>query len=210
MKFKNVHCLNESQKLEIKRILGVRNKFPMVLAFLQGTNDWNILRGLNNEPLDAEKRLKHVATFFNVGDVLAYFQRMDLTPFCPASDINHDNPGTERAREQSKKEMLHRRHQFRKNVSLEGRAFHKGAMESHEVLITDLSFNGAGFYTIGPSLIRKEDILSLDFTLNNKKQSRIERNIEVKHVAGRKVGGEFLYKPRLDADLGFYLMFDVK
>jgi len=210
MKFKYVHSLNEDQKPRLTRILGVRNKFPMAFAILQGTSHWNILKGVNDAPLDAEKRLKCVATYSNVEDVISSFQKMQLIPYCPEKDIIHDNPRKEKTHAEHKREVLHRRHQLRKNVSLAGKVVNERTKNDYEALVDDLSFDGAGFYTIGDSFIRKKDILYLDFTLNNKQQSRIKRRLEVKHVSGKKVGGEFLYKPRLDADLGFYLLFDVQ
>lgn len=210
MKFKYVQSLHKDQKLRLKRILGVRNKFPMVMAILQGTNNWNILKGLNDAPLDAEKRLEHVATFFNLEEVISYFQKMELIPYCPESDIHNDSSEKNRTRGEHDKNILHRRHQFRKNVSLGGMILNERTRQKYDVLLKDLSFDGVSFYTIGDSCIQKKDIIYLESTLNNKQQTTIKRKLEVKHVSGKKVGGEFLYKPRLDADLGFFLMFDVQ
>jgi len=204
MKFKSLNNLNEDQKSKLRRLIGVRHKQPMVLAQLQKESTWNVLVSPNKGPINADKKLKRIATFSSIQEVLAYFHREELQAYCLDADIDlekEENPvNTEN--------VLHRRGQYRKNVTLEGHLIHPGTQKQKPIIINDLSFNGAGFFTADDHLLQPGDILEIAFRLTNRNQSLIKRKLEVKHVSDRKIGGAFVNKPRLDANLGFFLMFN--
>jgi len=211
MKFKNVNYLSETQKIKIKRLLGVRHKMPIVMAKLQEGNTWNIFVSHNDGPINADTKLNHIDTFYAIEEVIEYFNKMDLVPYCLESEIDQETSGnTEKEHRNSAKDILHRRNQYRKNVTLEGHVLNPNTMEIDVIIIKDLSFNGVGFFTSDYMPVEIGSILEIEFTLNNKKQSVIKRRVEVKHASGKQIGGEFVNKPRLDANLGFYLMFNIQ
>jgi len=219
MKFKHIDSLDAEQIRRAWRIIGIRHKKPYSQAQLREDGYWHILESKNYAPINREKHLKRIFTFSNMTEVLEYFHIKEFSPYCPHSDIVGDEQATPEISETSdtgekrnkkRKNILHRRNKVRRKVSLTGELINKRSLKRHEILINDLSFDGAGFTPINDWDFKKGDIVSMTFTLNNRNEREIQRNMEVKHITNKKIGGEFVNKPRLDADLGFYLLFDVR
>lgn len=210
MKFKHVNSLDEEQLQRVWRIIGIRHKKPYSQAQLRRDGNWHILESEYNAPINADKQLKKMFPFSSTTEVLEYFRLKGFAPYCPHSDIVREKQTARETGDEKRKNILHRRNQIRKGVSLNGKLINKRTLKKNEILIHDLSFDGAGFAPINNWDFKKGDTVYLTFTLNNKKGSEIQRTLQVKHINGKNIGGEFVNKPRLDADLGFYLMFDVK
>lgn len=210
MQFKNIYYLNEVQKQKITRIIGVRNKKPYSYAEYSKDGYWKILESQYGAPIDADKILKKVQTLSDLKSLLEYYYDKGEVPYCPYSDILSDEQHRKQSIQNSKKDVLHRRHQFRKNVCLNGKVVNNRNLEEDDVLINDLSFDGINFSPIDLWDFYKGDTAYLEFRLNNKNRSKIETYVKIKHITHKKIGGEFVSRPRLDADLGFYIMFDVQ
>jgi hypothetical protein len=100
---------------------------------------------------------------------------------------------------------------FRKSYRKETRLF--GAYKnlskgkgSGEIRVTNLSMTGMGFITVSSNALSVGDKVKVNFTLDNKKQSEIEKIGKVNRVDGFNVGCEFSKTSQADTDLGFYLM----
>jgi len=210
MKFKHINSLDEEQIKKIWRIIGIRHKKPYSLAELRGDGNWHILESPHNAPMNADKQLKKIHIFSTAMDVLKYFHQKGFAPYCPYSDIVRDKQNTQEKDQESQNNILHKRNQIRRNVCLNGKLINKRNLKKNEILINDLSFDGAGFTPINNWDFKKGDTVYMTFTLNNKRASEIQRTLRVRHITNKIIGGEFVNKPRLDADLGFFLMFDVK
>lgn len=208
MKFKHIHSLDEEQKKRVWRIIGIRHKKPYSQAQLKQDGLWHILESEDNAPINADKRLRKVYTFSRIKNVMDYFHKRGLTPYCPRSDIVMDKHNTQEKRNKKRETILQRRNRIRKNVSLNGKILNKRNFKKNEILINDLSFDGSGFTPINNWDFKKGDTVYLTFTLDNNKESEIQRTLQIKHITNKTIGGEFVNKPTLDADLGFYLMFD--
>jgi len=99
-----------------------------------------------------------------------------------------------------------KRRYFRKRVDLNGQYRNQLTGSPGEVLVEDVSFKGLKMTTIGPSDIKSGDRLSIEFTLDNPRKSRIRREPRARHVDQNRIGIEFINPPAYDKDLGFYLV----
>ncbi len=210
MKFKHINSLDEEQTKRIWRIIGIRHKKAYSQAQLRRDGKWHILESEHNAPINADKQLKRVHTFSSIMDVLEYFHLKGFAPYCPHSDIVREKQPPPKKTREPQKNILHQRNQIRRNVCLNGKLINKRNLKKNEILINDLSFDGAGFTPINNWDFKKGDTVYMTFTLNNSRASEIQRTLRVRHITNKIIGGEFVNKPRLDADLGFFLMFDVK
>jgi len=209
MKFKHINSLDEEQMRRAWRIIGICHKKPYSQAQLRQDGNWHIWESPNNTPINADKHLKRMYTFSSIREVLKYFHQQGFAPYCPHPDIVREKQDTQK-NNKKRKNILHKRNQMRRNVNLNGRIINKRNLKKNEILINDLSFDGAGFTPINNWNFKKGDIVYITFTLNNRNKSEIQRKLQIKHITNKNVGGEFVNKPRLDAELGFYLMFDVR
>jgi hypothetical protein len=75
-----------------------------------------------------------------------------------------------------------------------------------EMHILNLSANGIGFTTTHASVLSVGDKIRMQFTLDDQKQSHIEKEGVVKNVNGNYVGCEFTDLSQHEKTLGFYLM----
>lgn len=75
------------------------------------------------------------------------------------------------------------------------------------IKINNLSKTGLGFSTLLPSGLKKDDLLVVEFTLDNVKRSLIKSNMVVRNVEGNYVGAEFCeMDEHTKKELGFYLL----
>jgi hypothetical protein len=78
--------------------------------------------------------------------------------------------------------------------------------EKGEIQVTNLSMSGIGFITVSSNALSVGDKIKLNFTLDDNKQSEIEKSGIVRWIDGFNVGCEFADTSQPDTNLGFYLM----
>ena len=103
---------------------------------------------------------------------------------------------------------------FRKNVrkktDLPGTYYkvpgHKSAAE--ECRIVNISFRGIGIKLFREGVVKKGDKIHVSFTLDDARETKVERKVHVLHAEGSYLGGEFIdfEGDSLDKYIGFYLM----
>lgn len=98
-----------------------------------------------------------------------------------------------------------RRH-YRKPTDLPGmyKSIRPAGM-SGSVQIMDLSQGGVGFTVPDVHFIEKGQVLSLSFTLDDKKKTRLVKEVVVMSVKENFIGCSFVDKQAYDKELGFYL-----
>ncbi len=102
-------------------------------------------------------------------------------------------------------------------VQLEFRQFHRKHTELsgiYEILsdsgggraaIKDLSKNGIGFMVSGVHNVRVGQHLSINFSLDDQKQTPLQKQAVVRSVKKNRIGCEFKKDQAFEKDLGFYL-----
>jgi hypothetical protein len=78
--------------------------------------------------------------------------------------------------------------------------------ESHGMLVKNVSLTGIGFVTSARHNLMKDTKVRVTFTLDDAKQSKIEKDVVVRVIEDRYVGCEFTERAIFDKTLGFYLM----
>jgi hypothetical protein len=66
--------------------------------------------------------------------------------------------------------------------------------------------NGLGFYINGAHKIELENILNVEFRLDDEQKTFITRQVKVREVQGNFAGVEFVNVDKYDKFLDFYLM----
>lgn len=94
---------------------------------------------------------------------------------------------------------------YRKKVDLEGVYENPDSGEGGAMYVDTLSLDGVGFRVAGPHRIRKGEILSLRFDLDNAKQTRVARKVRVVSVRDQSVGTQFTRRKEFDPELALYL-----
>ncbi len=72
--------------------------------------------------------------------------------------------------------------------------------------IKNLSRSGIGFTVSGIHSIQKNQTLNIDLQLDDRKQTKLKKQVEVKRVDSNFIGCEFLNPAGMDKSLGFFLM----
>ena len=100
------------------------------------------------------------------------------------------------------------RQYFRKATKLRGvYALHPPAVGGGPVDILNLSLLGLCFQVSGLHKIEVGQKGRIDFTLDDKKETRLVREFTVKSVKGNLVGCQFIKDRQFEKELGFYLRF---
>lgn len=101
---------------------------------------------------------------------------------------------------------LNFRQLFRKDVKLAGKIINlsTGSRDWYAVTIVNVSMGGLRFKVIGSTDIEEGHQLRVNFTLDNKKATEIDREVEVTSRKDNQIGCEFLNLD-YEKDLGFYL-----
>ena len=100
------------------------------------------------------------------------------------------------------------RRQLRKNTELHGISkLHTSTFGDGDVKIVNLSLGGVGLEVEGIHNIRIGHKGTISFTLDDRKQSVIMRDIIVRSIQGNSIGCEFISDKAYEKDLGFYLRF---
>ncbi len=99
-----------------------------------------------------------------------------------------------------------RRH-FRKPTDLEGMYDLKPpAIGGGKVRIINLSLSGVCFEVRGIHDLKTGQTGSLDFTLDNRKETVLFKKVIIKTVIGNRIGCEFMEERAYEKELGFYLL----
>lgn len=104
--------------------------------------------------------------------------------------------------------VFERRSYYRKNTHLNGTFRRLTRSErSGKITVEDISKGGLGFKTSHINDIKKDDILELEFTLDNPKKTRIKVTAVVRNIDDDQVGVEFQsLDEHTQKELGFYMM----
>jgi len=102
--------------------------------------------------------------------------------------------------------QLEFRKNYRKPTKLEGtyRIVSKGAGGGFAT-VHDISRNGIGFTVTNPHNIEVGQKVELSFSLDNRKATRLLKEVIIRSVKGDQIGCEFLGSQAFEKDLGFYL-----
>lgn len=97
---------------------------------------------------------------------------------------------------------------YRKSTNLNGiyalipPATGGGMVRIHNLSLTGVCFEVQGVHNIEPGQKGR-----IDFTLDNKKQTRLVREFVVRTITGSMIGCEFRKEQQFEKELGFYLRF---
>ena len=94
---------------------------------------------------------------------------------------------------------------YRKIVRLSGDYFVQEKDEKGEVLIKNISINGINFETLKPHNISKDDLVELNFALDNPNKTELQTLIKILWVSDINVAGQFIDETSLNQDLVLYL-----
>lgn len=98
------------------------------------------------------------------------------------------------------------RQHYRKPVDLQGmfKSIKPPGMGG-EIKIKDISQSGLGFMITGTHFIDKGNTLSVSFTLDDKKETKLVKEVVVQSIDGNFVGCRFVERQAYEKELGFYL-----
>lgn len=98
------------------------------------------------------------------------------------------------------------RQHYRKQTNLPGtfRSISPPGMGGN-VQIKDISVSGIGFTVTGMQPLEKGHTLALSFALDDKKQTKLNKEVVVQSVEGDFVGCRFVERQAYEKELGFYL-----
>ena len=94
---------------------------------------------------------------------------------------------------------------YRKKMQLSGHYIKSPTDDPEMIIIEDLSFTGIRFKTRFSHNIEVDDVLRVDFVLDNPQGSRIVKTVRVKYVQGRVIGAEFRDRQAYNTELTSYL-----
>ena len=98
------------------------------------------------------------------------------------------------------------RQHYRKPTDLQGRYRSiKPAGRGGAIQIKDISVSGLGFVAEGTHFIEKGQVLTVSFQLDDKKRTKLDKEVTVQSVEGNFIGCRFVEKQAYDKELGFYL-----
>jgi hypothetical protein len=107
------------------------------------------------------------------------------------------------------KVILEKRQQFRKSTDLPGTYFHRmknGEIGQGSMRVIDISGNGLKIKLSVPQKFSVGEIIKVQFRLDDKHRTQIEKEVIVRNVNKEMVGTSFSPTENDDANLGFYLM----
>lgn len=94
---------------------------------------------------------------------------------------------------------------YRKRVSLQGEYTNVKSGEKGDVVVDNISLEGIGFMAGNGHGIEAGQLLTINFILDNKMNTPVERTIKITSVRGNSVGAMFFGSAR-NKTVGFYLM----
>jgi hypothetical protein len=136
---------------------------------------------------------------------------------CPQCEVIKHLPGAEfRGRQHTLKVrctcdyawniLLDFRRHYRKKTELSGAyVLDPPASGGGRLTVLNISRSGVGFSVKGIHEIKTGQKARLQFTLDNRKQTHIDKHVVIKAVRGSYIGCEFTEDRAFEKDLGFYL-----
>ena len=99
------------------------------------------------------------------------------------------------------------RKNYRKMTDLQGtyRITSSVAAGGGPMKVTNLSMSGIGFSVSGVHNIKVGQTAHVDFVLDNRKSTRINKEVVIKTVNANHIGCEFVSHQAFEKDFGFYL-----
>ena len=89
-----------------------------------------------------------------------------------------------------------RRH-YRKKVQIVGRCFIQKENKRDDIAIIDISMSGINFTTFKPHNFSIDDIVELNFTLDNPMRTKVREPVKIKRIADRNIGAEYINQSRM-------------
>ena len=103
--------------------------------------------------------------------------------------------------------LLEFRKMYRKETELKGRYVNQSCdNDEGGIIISNISMNGLGFHINGAHKIEQDNILKVEFRLDDEQKTFITREVRVSEVQGNFAGVEFINIDRYDKYLEFYLI----
>jgi hypothetical protein len=97
------------------------------------------------------------------------------------------------------------RKRYRKDVSLPGEYMFPGIEPKDNIIIRELSFTGIQFEGLMPHKILKDDLLEVNFKLDNRLKSNIRKLVRVIWVREHIIGAQFIETNLYEEELKSYL-----
>ena len=99
------------------------------------------------------------------------------------------------------------RQHYRKETELAGtyKCIKPSGMGGGSIVIRDISLGGIGFTVTGRHVIYKGQVLALNFTLDDKKKTSLNKEVIVQSVNNDFIGCRFTDNQLFEKALGFYL-----
>jgi hypothetical protein len=99
------------------------------------------------------------------------------------------------------------RNEFRKQTTL-GAIYWKldSPDKFQKATIADLSLNGFCLRTSGEHVLQSNDLIKVNFKLDDNRRTRIDREAIVCWIAGNNIGCQFTATPPYDPKVGFYVL----
>lgn len=104
------------------------------------------------------------------------------------------------------KQAMERRQYYRKNVQLAGRYQNPKNGAAGDIIVDNISLNGIGFTTLVAHDLEKNELLRVQFQLDDSRRTDVTRSLKVRYIKERYIGCQFVDTKSYDSDLGFYLM----
>ena len=201
MKLIKYSTLTEKQTETLSALIGFKGNIPTTYAKSMNGLGWEIMQSKDHNKLSKNQKLVTISIEDSLKDVLIFFNKNRLIPFCPADRYKD----LEVNRYLVKKNINRRKHP-RKKVILNGDFFnirtkHRGGFRTQDISLKGLKFKSKSNHDIVLG-----DILMVNYILKNPQKSNIIREIKTKYINEKQVGAEIINPPPLDPDLGFYLM----
>ena len=103
--------------------------------------------------------------------------------------------------------VLEFRKMYRKETELKGRYINQSRdNDEGGIIISNISMNGLGFHIVGAHKIEQNNILKVEFRLDDDQKTFIDREVMVREVQGNFAGVEFVNVDKYDKYLDYYLM----
>ena len=100
------------------------------------------------------------------------------------------------------------RQHYRKPTNIKGSySLIQPAQAGGEVIVRNISLGGISFEVLGAHYIKEGDTGKINFVLDNKNKTQLERRFTVQSVNGQVVGCKFIKDREYDKELGFYMRF---
>jgi hypothetical protein len=103
--------------------------------------------------------------------------------------------------------QIETRNEFRKQTTL-GAIYWKldSPDKFQKATIADLSLNGFCLCTSGEHTLQSNDLIKVNFKLDDSRRTKIDREARVCWIAGNKIGCQFTSTPPYDPKVGFYVL----